>query len=95
MFIFATYRDGGVLVPDTTGRVCGPGETANCTAKLQPGDHETGYTEDWRGRIVNESPENAARYRVPKGALEGEQARRKVEVMTRKRGRRVARASRR
>ena len=86
MFIFATYRDGGILIPDTTSRVCGPGETANCTAKLQPGDHEVGYTDDWRQRIVTESPENAARYRVPSGAFEGEHAQAKLNLMARKRG---------
>ena len=91
MFIFATYRDGGILTPDTTDKVCGPGETANCVAKPIPGDSEVGYTNDWRARIVNESPENAARYRVPSGAMEGEHAQAKLKLMAGKRGMRAAR----
>ena len=57
-------QDGGVLTPSTANQ-CAPGETFNCTAKLQPNDNEVGYANDWRGRIV---AENGDRYRVPSSA---------------------------
>ena len=66
-FLFATFRDGGILTRSTAHQ-CGPGETVNCTAKLQPSSNEVGYDDMWRQRIVTESPQNAARYRVPDGA---------------------------
>lgn len=62
-FLFATFRDGGILTPSTAVQ-CAPGQTANCTAKLQPNDNEVGYDMDWRGRIVSDS-DNAVRYKVP------------------------------
>lgn len=62
-FLFATYRDGGVLSPSTATQ-CAPGQFYNCTAKLQPVDNEIGYTMEWRGRIVSDS-DNAQRYLVP------------------------------
>jgi len=58
----------------------------NCTAKLQPDDHEVGYAEEWRGRIATENPENAARYRVPPGAMDHK----KLAVMSGKRAGRAA-----
>jgi dipeptidase len=66
-FLFATFRDGGLLSP-SKAKQCGAGETANCTAKLQPESNEVGYDDAWRARIVGESPENRARYKVPDGA---------------------------
>ena len=54
MFLFATFRDGDMLSA-STGTQCvpgTPGTPAGCTAKLLPNVNETGYTEDWRGRIV-------------------------------------------
>jgi hypothetical protein len=66
-YLFATFRDGGILTPSKAHQ-CGPGETTNCTAKLQPQSSEVGYDDAWRERIVTESPENAARYHVPASA---------------------------
>ncbi len=68
MFLFATYRDGGILQPSTDTQ-CANGQLTNCTAKLQPIDNETGYLEDWRARIVADG-DNAAHYLVPASALE-------------------------
>jgi hypothetical protein len=72
MFLFATFRDGDMLSA-STGVQCPPGQTgpAGCTAKLLPNVNETGYTEDWRGRIVADS-DNAKRYLVPAAAASEE-----------------------
>lgn len=62
-FLFATFRDGGILLP-STGTQCQNGQTAACTAKLIPGERDTGYSPAWRARIVADS-DNAKRYLVP------------------------------
>ena len=80
-FLFATFRDGGLLSPSKAHQ-CGPGETTNCTAKLQPVATEVGYDDAWRERIVTENPENTKRYHVPADAVIDE---RKLRVMSGKR----------
>lgn len=65
-FLFATFRDGGILLP-STGTQCLNGQTQGCTAKLIPGEISTGYSENWRARIVADS-DNAKRYLVPSSA---------------------------
>lgn len=87
--LFATFRDGGILLP-STAQQCVGNQTDNCVAKLQPIDSETGYDEQWRGRIVNDS-DNAIRYLVPDAASEELAAleTRKMKYMSGKNKRRV------
>lgn len=63
MYLFATFRDGGILLPSTSQQ-CQGSQTDNCVAKLQPVDQEIGYTQQWRARIVGDS-DNAEHYLVP------------------------------
>jgi hypothetical protein len=89
-FLFATFRDGGILSPSTATQ-CAGGQTANCTAKLQPVDTEVGYTDDWRARIVHDS-DNAQRYLVPAadgGADAAAREEAKLRVVRGKGGRRA------
>jgi hypothetical protein len=84
---FATFRDGGILTPSTATQ-CAPGQTFNCTAKLQPNDNEVGYADEWRGRIATENPD---RYRVPSSSALDET---KMAVMSgKRRGREAMRRS--
>lgn len=68
MVLFATYRDGTYFTPATNAQCSPPDRVTNCTAKLQPDAHETGYDDGWRGRIATENPQ---RYRVPAAAADG------------------------
>ena len=66
-FLFATFRDGGLLSPSTTAQ-CVNGNVVNCTARLNPVSNQVGYDDSWRARIALENPE---RYRVPASGTEG------------------------
>lgn len=90
MFLFASFRDGGILLP-STGTKCVNGNTKDCTSKLMPGESDTGYSPAWRARIVADS-DNAQRLLVPAAALSPEQLKReeaKIAVMNGKRTRRA------
>jgi dipeptidase len=63
MFLFATFRDGGIFTAPTTPQ-CVDGNRVNCTAKLVPNVNEIGYSDDWKARIVEDS-DNKVRYLVP------------------------------
>lgn len=90
MFLFATFRDGGVLTQSKATQ-CNATHIVNCTAKLQPDSDEEGYFEDWKQRIINESPENKARYSVPASATEDEIHLAKMRIVSGKRnGQRAA-----
>ena len=78
-FLFATFRDGGVLLPSSDTQCVGE-QVVNCTCKLIAGERDTSYDDEWRGRIVRDS-DNAERYLVPAGALDGEAAAAKLAVM--------------
>eukprot|EP00658_Telonema_sp_P-2_P081495 TRINITY_DN8368_c0_g2_i1.p1 TRINITY_DN8368_c0_g2~~TRINITY_DN8368_c0_g2_i1.p1 ORF type:complete len:591 (+),score=127.92 TRINITY_DN8368_c0_g2_i1:117-1889(+) len=61
MYLFARTRDGLTVLPGKLAQ-CSPGQTRGCTSRYVPDTEESGYTQDWYGRIVAEDGEH---YRVP------------------------------
>ena len=84
MFLFSTWRDGGLLTASTKS-VCVPPQVADCVASLAPDSNEVGYDDMWMARIAGEGPEQAARYRVPAGVMENPREHAKLRVMAGKR----------
>lgn len=88
MYLFARFRDG-FSVEAPSRPICTGGQTSNCTGRPIPETKETGYSEEWYKRVV-EDGDNAVHYAVPKSSSRADQAHEdfKLAVMDKRQRRR-------